>query len=139
MATKFEADIKEHATLTELDMLNVARQSIQDVVRIAQTPKAKGGRMPVITSFLRNSLASGLNGAFGPPSGDSYVLTIAQLKLSDVAQFGWTAAYARRVELGFVGTDSLGRGFEQQGAFFMGSAADQWEELVRANAAKVQS
>ncbi|RDC66550.1 hypothetical protein HME9302_00001 [Alteripontixanthobacter maritimus] len=39
-------------------MLRVAKQSIQDVVKQAQTPVGKGGDMPVDKGFLRNSLVT---------------------------------------------------------------------------------
>lgn len=133
---KFGAELKAFAGKTSRRMEAVAKDSIQDVLDIAQTPKPKGGRMPVDTSFLRNSLASGLNGSFGPPSAESYTLTIAEMTMDDVARFSWTAEYALRMELGFNGTDSLGRTYAQSGNHFAGSAAAQWQQIVTANANK---
>ncbi len=139
MAQTFTADLKKILAGYEQDLLNVAKQSIQEVVSTAQTPKARGGRMPVDTGFLRNSLISGVNGAFGPQGEDSYVFAIAQLKLGDTSRFAWTAAYAMRMELGYSGADALGRIYEQEGNHFVGSAAAQWEDIVRKNALKVRA
>lgn len=139
MTRTFAADVSAIMKGYERDMLNVARQSIQEVVAIAQTPRAKGGRMPVDTSFLRNSLASGLNGTFGIPDPISYVFAIAGMKLGDVARFAWTAEYARRIELGFSGADSLGRVYEQGGAGFVSAAAANWQNIVSRNAIRVSS
>lgn len=115
----------------------VLKASAQELVSIAQTPEAQGGRMPVDTGFLRNSLVSGLNGAMNQGGGDSYGLTIAGMKLGDTAQFAWVAAYARRLEYGFTGQDSPGRNYSQGGRHFVGSAAAQWQRIVAENAAKV--
>jgi hypothetical protein len=138
MAVKsFSASVNAFAGKTKRQMREVFVESVQDVVEIAQTPKGKGGRMPVVTGNLRNSLASGLNGSFGNVGADSYSVTLTGLELGDVARFAWTAPYARRMELGFSGTDSLGRNYEQSGNFFVGSAAAQWPQIVTKWAGRV--
>jgi hypothetical protein len=139
MTRTFSADVGKIMDGYLEGLRDVARQSIQEVVREAQTPRAKGGRMPVDTGNLRNSLASGLNGAFGAPGSDSYTLIIAALRIGDVARFAWTAEYARRIELGFSGADSLGRVYEQSGAGFVSAAAANWQNIVSRNAIRVRS
>ena len=127
-------------------MLKVTRQSVQDVLELAQTtqPSAKErggppeqGKIPVDFGFLRNSLASGLDGAVGAPSANSYSITIAALEPGHVAHFEWTAEYALRVELGYFDTDSLGRTYAQPGAHFVGVNAAKWNSIVEKNAALV--
>lgn len=130
MTKSFTASVQAFADKTAAQMRDVMRESVQDVLDIAQTPKAQGGRMPVDTGFLRNSVASGLNGAFSAPGADSYELTIAGMDLGDVARFAWTADYAIHQELG---TSTMA------GNFFVGSAAAQWPQIVEANAARVKS
>lgn len=125
----FTAQLRDIAKRRTEDMRKVAQASIQDTVADMQTPVAKGGRLPVSTGYLRSSLVSGLNGAFGPPSADGYVLTIAGLELGDVARFGYTADYSYFVEVG-----SRGR----PGRHFMGSAAAKWPDTVARNAAKLR-
>lgn len=132
------ASVKQFANMTKMQMRGVFAESVQDVVDAAQLPKAKGGRLPVVSGFLRNSLASGLNGTLGPQGPDSYVVTLSQLELGDIAQFAWTAPYARRIELGFSGKDSLGRTYEQAGTHFLSAAVAQWPQFVTGNAARLK-
>ena len=126
----FAASLDAFANKTVAQMKAVMQESVQDVVAIAQSPKAQGGRMPVDTGNLRNSLASGLNGTFGPAGPESYELTIAGMEIGDVARFAWTAEYAIYQELG---TSKM------HGNHFVGSAAAEWPSIVEANAARVKS
>lgn len=140
MAPKsFSLSVKAFRDKTVEQMENVFRESVQDVVEIAQTPKSKSGRMPVKLGNLRNSLASGLNGSFGAPGPDSYTVTLSDFELGDIARFAWTAHYARRMELGFTGTDSLGRNYAQAGNHFVGAAVAQWPQIVTKWASKVKT
>jgi hypothetical protein len=142
MAGSFAADLSSWSDKAKRNMLNIAKTSIQDVIDDAQTPKAKGGRMPVQTGFLRNSIASGLNGVtfptrprpqgqerLGDPDPTSYTLTIGQLDLGDVARFAWTAEYAIFQELG---TSAFA------GNHFVGVAAAKWPQFVEANARRIK-
>lgn len=129
MAQTFAASLKRFGERVQARALDVARQSIQDVVEDAQTPKAKGGRMPVDTGFLRNSLASGINRDFGAPDANSYIVTILGMKLGDVAHFAWTAEYAIFQELG---TSKM------SGNHFVGAAAAKWPQFVEANARRIK-
>ena len=139
MTTFSFANLDAWARQTEARMNAVIKGSTQEVARIAQTPKAKGGRMPVDTGMLRNSFQSSLNGSTSLSGGDSYVMVAASMKAGDVAQFGWTAAYARRINYGFVGEDSLGRSYNQQGAHFLEGAAMQWPSIVAGEVTKAQA
>lgn len=127
------------ARATKQRMDAVVKGSTQEVCRIAQTPVSKGGRMVVDTGFLRNSFQSSLNGSTSFTGGDSYVMVAASMKAGDVAQFGWTAAYARRQNYGFVGTDSLGRTYNQQGKHFLEGATMQWPSIVAGEVAKAKA
>lgn len=129
MAKTFAAQLADIRNLTLQKIEAVAKQSIQDVVDDMQLPKAKGGRMPVDTGFLRNSLVSGLDGAFGPPAADSYTGVIAGMQIGDVVKFAYTAEYAIHQELG---TSKM------QGNHFMGVAAAKWPAFVAANAARAR-
>jgi hypothetical protein len=129
MARSFTAQLDAFAQKTERRMLAVARESIQDVMDDAQTPVAQGGRMPVDTGFLRNSVASGLNGSFGAPGPESYTLSISGMQLGDTVRFAWTADYAIYQELGAQG---------RAGKHFVGVAAAKWPQFVAANAARLR-
>jgi hypothetical protein len=89
-----------------------AQNSVQETVRLAQRVRKKGGRMRVLTGFLRASIQASLNGMpSGPsdnPNGDEYGLDtqvagepvpVTLLKWDplkgETMSIGWTANYAR--------------------------------------------
>jgi len=115
----------------------IVKQSIQDVSREAQRTKAKGGRMPVNTSTLRNRYSAGLDGATTVIGPAAYEAVIAQMDMGQTFKAEWTVSYAMRMEYGFVGQDILGRTYNQPGNFFMGTALAQWQAIVDENARKV--
>lgn len=119
----FAAQLKDFESFSERKLRQIHQQAAQKVVEAAQTTVARGGRMPVDTGNLRNSLVSGLNGSFGQPSEVSYVLTIANFDLGDVAQFAWSAEYA--LPRHFKGPD-----FGQGGGMWVDYAAAQWQQSV---------
>ncbi len=138
MAKSFTLQMQAFRDKTREQMQAVLSASVQEVIEEAQTPAAQGGRMPVDTGFLRNSLVSELNGSQVAQGPESYVLAAASIEPGDVARFGWTAEYALRMELGFVGEDSKGRTFNQQGRHFAESAAAQWPAIVERNIGKLK-
>ncbi len=129
MVKTFTAQLEDFADKTADTLEAVAKQSIQDVFEEAQTPVAQGGRMPVDTGFLRNSLQAGLNGTTSLTGPDAYVLAVAGMELGDVVFGGWTAEYAVHVEFGAQGRPARA---------FMRSAAQQWQDIVNRNAKAVQ-
>lgn len=129
----FAADVEAWVLKSEEIMLNVVKQSIDDAVHMAQTPKAQGGHMPVDTGFLRSSGLGSLNGWPSGPSdkvagerynwtGDAITTTLAKMQPGDTFYFGWTAVYALRQETynGFVGT-----------------TAQKWQNIVNMNVRKL--
>lgn len=72
---------------------------------------------PVQTGWLRANWVDLLNDAAVPvPSGTPMVgVAIASAQLGDVIHIVNPVPYALRVEFGFVGTDSLGRHYNQPG------------------------
>ena len=127
---KFVADVEAFASKTADQMLRVAKQSIQDVVTIAQTPVSKGGNMPVDTGFLRNSLTSQAGGSVSA-GGDDYILTIAGMRLGDDARFAWSAEYA-------IARHYKPSSFGQGGGMWRDLAAQQWPAIVAKNARAVK-
>ncbi len=127
---KFIADVSAFADKTIDQMLRVAKQSIQDVVKQAQTPVAKGGDMPVLSGHLRNSLVTELRGATVGEGGDSYVLGLSSLELGDPFSVAWVADYAvaRHYMVG------VGQG----GGLWRDRAAQRWSGYVEKNARLVQ-
>ena len=116
----------------------VLKDATQTTIAIAQTSKGHGGRMPVITNNLRNSLQSSIAGGASGEGESSHILVAPLMKGGDLATFTWTAEYARRVNNGFTGADSLGRNYSQVGAHFVEGAVDQWPAIVRASIRKAK-
>ena len=116
----------------------IVKGSTQEVCVIAQTPIAKGGRTPKDLGFLIGSFQSSLNGSTALTGEESYVLVAGRMKAGDIAQFGWGADYAARQNYGFVGEDSLGRTYNQQGKHFLEGATMQWQTIVAGQVAKAQ-
>lgn len=129
MTRVFTAQLNAFKELTKAKTELVLKQSAQDLFEIAQRPKAVGGNMPVDTGFLRNSFVSGLNGSTSLSGPDAYVAAIAGMELGDSIFGGWTANYAQFVEYG---TSKMA------GSHFALNAAQQWQAIVSANAAKAQ-
>lgn len=109
------------------------------------------GNLPVDTGFLRASLVVSIGDAMPPlvdnPSDDTaknwdvgeVKLTITGADLTDTITAVYTAKYARRIEYGFNGTDSLGRKYNQTGTRFVALAAQQWPRIVQEVALEAQS
>lgn len=137
MVTFRASDMRGWTEKQKRNVSLIVKQSIQDVSELAQQPRAKGGRLPVDTGFLRNSYVAGINGSTALSGPNVYEAVIAGLDMGDTFVAGWTAAYALRQERGFVGPDSLGRVYNTPGNFFMASALAQWAAIVERNAKAV--
>ena len=92
---------------TQERILAVTKQAIYDTVMESQKKKTDGGKMPIITGFLRRTGLSSLNTPPSGPirgernktytwSGDSVLKVLSTMKLGDVFYFGWSAIYARK-------------------------------------------
>jgi len=111
----------------------VLKDATQTVIRTAQKTKAKGGRMPVRTGSLRNSLQSSIAGGASGEGKESYIMVAGNMKGGDLATFTWGNSefpYARPVNNGRNG---------RPGAHFVEGAVDQWPAIVRASIAKAKA
>jgi len=124
------AQLDQWTKKTEKRIDAVLKDATQSVVAVAQQTKAKGGRMPVDTGNLRNSLQSSVAGGAMGEGASSYILAAAGMKGGDVATFTWTAEYAAAVNNGNRG---------RPGAHFVEGAVDQWPAIVRASIAKAKA
>lgn len=129
MTKKLSAQVHEIIRKNERLMTMVAQESTQRLIHATQVPKAKGGKMPIDTGFLRASGRLSLSGVpSGPvrgrdrkegeegtiyPSPDS--VQIGGFKIGMTMFWGWTAVYARRQEL-YNG--------------FLSSNIRQWQKIV---------
>ena len=106
----FASQVGAFVAKSDARMTAVFRQSAQELIIEAQTPRGKSGNMPVDTGFLRNSGVASLNTlpsgesikpdnyAGGGWSADEAALIIARAKLGDRIIFGWVAQYSIYME-----------------------------------------
>jgi len=124
------ATLDQWTKKTEKRIDAVLKDATQSVVAVAQQTKAKGGRMPVDTGNLRNSLQSSIAGGASGEGKESYIMVAGNMKGGDLATFTWTAEYAAAVNNGNRG---------RPGAHFVEGAVDQWPAIVRASIAKAKA
>jgi len=130
MARYTFAQLDQWTKKTERRIDAVLEDATQTVISVAQTPKSKGGRLPVDTGNLRNSLQSSIAGGASGEGASSYILVAGNMKGGDLATFTWTAEYAAAVNNGRNG---------RPGAHFVEGAVDQWPAIVRASIAKAKA
>jgi len=124
------ATLDQWTKKTERRIDAVLKDATQSVVAVAQVTKAKGGKMPVDTGNLRNSLLSSVSGGASGQGAESYIMAAAGMKGGDVATFTWTAEYAAAVNNGNNG---------RPGAHFVEGAVDQWPAIVLSSTAKAKA
>ena len=126
-------------------MTAVWRQSIDDLADTMNRTRSNGGRLPHLTGNLMRSLlasTSAMPSTGGPNakySGQDVGLTTAGLRLDQTIWLGYQAIYARRMNYGFVGQDSLGRNYNQAGAHFVEGAIAEWPNIVRMAVSKIKA
>lgn len=119
------------------------RESVQELAIEMSTGEPQGN-VPVKTSNLANSVLVqiGTMPAVAAPSAKFVTPELAnaqRLEIGDDAFIGYQARYARRINYGFVGQDSLGRSFNQSGRGFVESAKAKWPGIVERAAVKVRT
>ena len=124
------AQLDQWTKKTERRIDAVLKDATQTVISVAQTPKSKGGRLPVDSGNLRNSLQSSIAGGASGEGASSYILVAGNMKGGDLATFTWTAEYAAAVNNGNRG---------RPGAHFVEGAVNQWPAIVRASIAKAKA
>lgn len=139
------------ATITEWGQAELERAeaiyqtAAQAVANEVRTAVAEGGRMPVKTGNLRRSLMASTSDmpTIKPEQktfSDSGVeMVIAGAELGGAVYLGFQAAYAPRMNYGFVGEDSLGRVYNQAGYGFVDAVAHRWPQIVAEAEAKVRN
>jgi hypothetical protein len=114
----------------------VFQMAAQTVANEVRTSVAEGGRMPIDTGNLRRSLmASTAEMPSVKPEQTDFAdggveMVIGGAELGSTVYLGFQAAYALRMEYGFVGTDSLGRVYNQTGFGFVEAVAQRWQQIV---------
>lgn len=143
MAQSFTAQIEERVRAYERRLIATAHGSAQELAETAKKTIPQGGNLPHDTGNLRRSLMASTASmpTMSSNGNQEFADNAAQIEavimgweLSTPLFLGWGAAYARRMEYGFQGTDSLGRTYNQQGFGFTRLAAQQWQQIVSRNA-----
>lgn len=136
--------IGEWAKQTQERIEAVHKRSVELLADEMTRTKPNGGRVPVDTSNLANSLVPSQTAM--PKTSTEKVAGAADVgaftATMDVTKptwLGYTAVYARRRNYGFVGADSLGRVYNEQGDYFVEGAIAQWPQLVAAAVADVKA
>ena len=141
MAGSFSAQIDKWVNETKDRMVAVHGLASQKVIDAILTPVSKGGNLPLKDGFLRASFQVSLSTPIlgftekkgkGPaPQRDSEIeLSLGGLGIGDDIYGVFSAAYAMRMEYGFVGQDALGRNYNQSGYGFVRLAAQKWQTFV---------
>ena len=125
--------------------LQLAAQMVYNQVRT--TYNEAGGRLPIDNGDLRRSIVADASSMpeikqgqteFSDQSASSLQI-LGSMELGTVSFIGVTAAYGPRMEYGFVGTDSLGRVYNQAGFGFIAAEEQAWPQTVVKAEAQVQS
>jgi hypothetical protein len=140
-AQQFEDDMQRWANLQEQQLLALARQSTQEIYTRISTNTRIG-----VTRFLSASWQP----SFGAPAPGPRTLEQAgSVDAMDTADVGImlsrltlgqtfyatnNAAYALRIEYGFVGLDSLGRYYNQKGDYNVTTHVAMWPMIVEQTA-----
>jgi hypothetical protein len=147
MAQKtFSAEVDAWVRATKERIEAVFHMSAEDIAEeiVAKSPidtgflrhsfQASGTQMPVIRADAKP--AAGMN---YPVDTGPINLVIANVPLGGTVYLGFVAAYARRLEYGFVGEDSLGRTYNQAGVGMVRLAAQNWPWIVAEATARAKA
>jgi hypothetical protein len=88
---------------------------------------------PVRTGFLRSNWTVIKRGDAVPIAGrvPDPAMALRDVKAGDIVTIVNPTVYARRIEYGFVGEDSLGRNYHQQGHHMMGQTIAEMPQIER--------
>lgn len=134
----FSAQVANWTKKTKTAQEHIFRMSVQKLADEILLPKERGGNMPVDTGNLRRSLLASTSAmpairtgaeTFADNAGQ-IALVIAGASANDTLYLGFQAVYARRMEYGFIGEDSLGRNYNQAGNNFVSLAVQKWQQIV---------
>jgi len=126
-------------------MLAVFKRSVELLADKLKTTRLEGGHTPKLTGNLIRSLLAAIdtmpNTNPDPKarfSGSDVGVVVASVLMGQSISLGFQAAYARRLNYGFVGEDALGRNYNQEGAGFVEAAALAWPICVAMAAEEIQ-
>lgn len=121
------------------------KNSVQELAKEASVTVKNGGLVPVKSGNLARSVIVDNKPPQADADGVEYEIQrdisggLSGIELGQPVYIGWTPRYAARVNYGFVGTDSLGRSYNQSGAGFAEAAAAKWPTIVAGQVSKLAS
>lgn len=131
----FSSIIKDWTKKTQEKQTAVYRRSVELLGEEMTNTKPNGGNVPFLTGALARSLLASTQGmpknSDKIPAGSNVGLVASGLNLNQTVWLGYQAKYARRQNYGYVGADSLGRVYNQQGSYFVEKAIAKWPQLVK--------
>ena len=120
----------------------VRNTAIDKLAEEMSRTRGQGGRVPFDTGNLSRSILASTVAmpmtAPGPFSGGNVGAVTATLRFDQPVWLGYQAKYARRINYGFVGADSLGRVYNQAGNYFVEGAILQWRSFVAESIREIQ-
>jgi hypothetical protein len=132
---EFNANVSKWAKQFKIDMDALARQSCMSVsYRVVRRTRVdtgflKGSWQPSLTSPNPGPRKAGA--APGNGANQAMIAAVcAGMKAGDRFWMVNNAAYALRIEFGFVGEDSIGRVYNQQGDYNVTKAMKAWPQIV---------
>lgn len=131
----FASDIEKWCKETPERVNAVRKRAIELLADEMTTTNRNGGKVPFKDGNLAKSLLASTQGmpktSETPVAGENIGLVTATLQPDQPVWLGYQAIYARRMNYGFVGADSLGRVFNQEGHYFVEGAIAKWPEFVK--------
>ena len=137
---EFFTRISEWGDRVDGDLEKLAQRSIQRLAKqvVIDTPFdlgiLRGNWQP---SIGQPNLEGGSPDAGGRAIAD-IALKVLDLKPGETFYMVNNTAYARRLEHGFVGEDSLGRKYNQTGRHYVGNNVKRWALIVEQEAARLK-
>jgi hypothetical protein len=136
---------EQFAENAKAKLMAVPRLAVEELAEELTRTTEEGGRVPVEHGNLARSLLAQTGSpptAREIPTGGFTAQAIGPVLLDwqpeHALYLGYQAAYARRMNFGFVGTDSLGRAYNQPGHHFVEAAVAKWPAIVARVTARVR-
>lgn len=137
----FSNQVKAFSKKAEARYRATARTAVQDTIDMAQRPRGDGGRLPIVTGFLRASIQASQNTMPSGPTtneknkkfplgtqvaGEPVAMTLLKWDPStrQTLFVGWSAVYSRAMESRYG---------------FLRGAAEVWDQTVAKAAKKVEA
>lgn len=147
-AARFAKQVEQFGITTKKKITKVFHLSTIRLIDEMQRTRQEGGHLPYKEGYLRASLVATINAA--PPMPDrtkgassnvyrpkALYAQVRKAVPGDRIALSYTMEYARRLEFGFSGTDSLGRSYNQAPVGWTRLAAQQWKGIVEQTAREV--